>query len=124
MIGYDAGASWNDDDGDDNGDYDDNNFIESKNRNRSKQLLAPVKTFIASNPVIDKLFLKYIHRERGVLNVRMFNLRGQKIFEEQLSYSKGLNSYTISAETFEPGILLIQMENNTDMITSEVVVRR
>ena len=76
------------------------------------------------NPVKDRTAIKFTAATEGKARFSVFNIAGQKLFEKELSASRGDNSFDFDASGLENGVYLYSVEMNQQKQSRRMVVAR
>lgn len=76
------------------------------------------------NPVKDNTFIRFTMPNEGKVKLNVFNVAGQKVFEKEISASRGDNSFDLDAGQLENGVYLYSVEMNQQKQCRRMVVAR
>lgn len=86
------------------------------------ELLTANNISIYPNPTQGLIFVELNAIERTPLQIKVSNLLGEILIEEDYTAHQGLNTHRIDLENFGTGIYMIQMQSGNEVFTQRVVI--
>ncbi|MFT4660836.1 MAG: hypothetical protein ACI8XB_001104 [Patiriisocius sp.] len=78
----------------------------------------------APNPMAEVTTIPYILKESGVVTFEIFNMMGERLFQETFNAIAGINEYKYFAENLNNGIYLYNLTNNGFTQTKRLMVQK
>jgi len=79
----------------------------------------------APNPFINNFNINYSSAENGMITVRIFNINGQQKVAKNVPVIKGSNNIDIvEAANFARGMYIVQLSNNSTIISSNKIIKQ
>ena len=76
----------------------------------------------APNPFNDKTEIKFSSLTTSVIEFKVFNLLGSVVYISNLKSVKGVNTISLEANLFNPGVYMYSIKNGANTITKRMVV--
>ena len=76
------------------------------------------------NPSNTNAQLQYFTPEAKVIGLKMFNILGELVLEEQLNATEGIHVYEIPSHRFNNGIYTIKVETNSGVDVQSIQIIR
>jgi len=76
---------------------------------------------IHPNPVKDNAQLLFNADENGTANISIFNLAGAKVFDESISYTRGLNNHQVNVGSLPDGVYVVMLKSGETVLKNKLV---
>jgi len=76
---------------------------------------------IQPNPVKDIAHLLFNAEENGTANISIFNIAGAKIYEQSISYTRGLNMHQVNVSKLPGGIYVVMLKAGNTVLKNKLV---
>jgi len=78
----------------------------------------------APNPFNEKTEIKFVNTNNNDIQFAVYNVVGAKVYSNSFETDKGINTITIHANSFTPGVYFYSITNGNETITKRMVVSK
>ncbi len=75
------------------------------------------------NPTNDKLNVEFEIRKASDVNIKIHNLLGQTVFNENKTFSSGQRKFQVDVSALETGIYILELSNEINSSTQKVIIK-
>ncbi|ULQ56077.1 T9SS type A sorting domain-containing protein [Flavihumibacter rivuli] len=74
------------------------------------------------NPATDKLYINHTTSKAGPLSLRIIDLSGRTMIQQNHSASKGRNTYDLDVSKFVPGVYILQIQEGSKTTIKKITI--
>ncbi|MES2593244.1 MAG: T9SS type A sorting domain-containing protein [Bacteroidota bacterium] len=78
----------------------------------------------APNPFNEKTAINFTSVNTGVIDFKVYDLLGSVVYNSTVKADKGMNTITLEANSFAPGVYMYAIKNGNSTITKRMVVSK
>ena len=75
------------------------------------------------NPTNDKLNVEFEIRKASDVNIKLHNLLGQTVLDENKTFSSGQRKFQVDVNSLETGIYILELSNGVSSSTQKVIIK-